>query len=268
MKELANEIEKVNEEYQEDTLSELAALSAVLIKVLKESAKRETVTIVNESGNQSSVNRSTIQMQKLSRLMRDIDGLERDYSDTLYRRLIDGMAKAVSETVAFLQDKYDMPKKATIDVDETLGKGVIKGDKTLEQRTKVMGTDISSDVRKVVRRGVMNGDDVGDIIGNVLDVFNEADWKIVRIIESEIYDAYRYQYAETSKANSFDWIRIHESFPRHPRRKRHRCYTLANKDKYGKGTGVYKSTDVEIFHPHPQCTSWLEVVEVDIDADR
>ena len=153
-------------------------------------------------------------------------------------------------------------KKAIINVEQELGKAVVIGDKTLEQRVKISTSNTKTDVRKYIRQGVLGGDDISTIVSNVRDTFKDTDWTVRRIVESEVYNAYRYQFGITTDANGYDWIRIHESFPRHPRRKYHKCYPLANADKYGKGKGVYKSTDSTIYYPHPQCTSWLEVVEV------
>ena len=183
--------------------------------------------------------------------------MEREISKELYEGTIGAMEIAAALTVSFLLEETCVRRAHNINVEKTLGKQVVVGDKTLEQRSKVFSAKLMSDIRKAIRQGVMGGSDVSDIIRDISDITEGIAWEVNRLVESEIYSAYRYQFGHTSDKNGFDWIRIHESFPRHPRRRHHRCYPLANTDKYGKGKGVYKSTDEEIYLPHPQCTSWL-----------
>ncbi|MCU7556536.1 hypothetical protein [Macrococcus capreoli] len=263
MNELANNVEETNQKVQEDILAELAALSVVLIDVLNANAKSESITAVNANGTERTLKRTTVNTTKLRFIMSEIDRLEREYQSVLY----DGLTAAMKEVAALTAESIvneleDASKPFIANVEKELSKTVIIGDKTLEQRTKIAASDINTEIRKLVRQGVLGGDDVNTIISNVRNTFKDTDWTTRRIIESEIYNTYRYQFGKTTANNGYDWIRIHESFPRHPRRKMHKCYELANKDKYGKGAGVYKSTDAIIYFPHPQCTSWLEVVEV------
>lgn len=266
MNKLAKEIEKLDEEQKAEVLDRITAIVAKLTSTINKQSKKEKVTSVDDEGNSHTDSRSTVNNNKLTRIMRELDKMEREISKELYEGTIGAMEIAAALTVSFLMEETGVRRAHNINVDKTLGKQVVVGDKTLEQRSKVFSAKLTSDIRKAIRQGVMGGSDVSDIIRDISDITEGIAWEVNRLVESEIYSAYRYQFGHTSDKNGFDWIRIHESFPRHPRRRHHRCYPLANTDKYGKGKGVYKSTDVEIFLPHPQCTSWLELVEVDADA--
>lgn len=262
MNELAKEIERLDEEYKEEIVRLINRLGADINDLISEAATNETITTVNQDGSTDRNTRSTVRTTRLRRLMSELDSIEQEYGETLYDKTVEAMDLAVAAVIAFLIGNYpSMTVQAKLNVDRTLGKTVRIGDKTLQQRTRIQAADTISDVRRYIRQGVFGGEDVDEITRNVRRTFSDSDWKVRRIVESEIYQAYRYQFGETSSRNGFDWIKLHESFPRHPRRQYHRCYSLAHEDRYGRGAGIFRSTDVEIYYPHPQCTSWLEVVE-------
>lgn len=262
MKELADEVAKLDEELKKRIVRELKRLGAELNELLTDAATEESVTTINQDGSTDTANRTTVKTTSLRRIMRELDDIERQYNETLYDGTVDGMEAAIAVVIATLLGEIDgMSKQSKVNADKTLGKTVKIGDKTLKQRAAMLAAETTADVRSVIRQGVLGGEDVQSIVKKVRKTFSDTDWKVERLVESEVYGAYRYQFAQTTSENGFDWIRIHETFPRHPRRRYHRCYTLANADPYGRGKGVYKSTDIEIFYPHPQCTSWLEVVE-------
>lgn len=262
MKELADEVAKLDEELKKRIVRELKRLGAELNELLTDAATEESVTTINQDGSTDTANRTTVKTTSLRRIMRELDDIERQYNETLYDGTVDGMEAAIAVVITTLLGEIDgMSKQSKVNADKTLGKTVKIGDKTLKQRAAMLAAETTADVRSVIRQGVLGGEDVQSIVKKVRKTFSDTDWKVERLVESEVYGAYRYQFAQTTSENGFDWIRIHETFPRHPRRRYHRCYTLANADPYGRGKGVYKSTDIEIFYPHPQCTSWLEVVE-------
>lgn len=262
MKELADKVAKLDEELKKRIVRELKRLGAELNELLTDAATEESVTTINQDGSTDTANRTTVKTTSLRRIMRELDDIERQYNETLYDGTVDGMEAAIAVVIATLLGEIDgMSKQSKVNADKTLGKTVKIGDKTLKQRAAMLAAETTADVRSVIRQGVLGGEDVQSIVKKVRKTFSDTDWKVERLVESEVYGAYRYQFAQTTSENGFDWIRIHETFPRHPRRRYHRCYTLANADPYGRGKGVYKSTDIEIFYPHPQCTSWLEVVE-------
>src|SRR5699024_967162 len=262
MKELADKVAKLDEELKKRIVRELKRLGAELNELLTDAATEESVTTINQDGSTDTANRTTVKTTSLRRIMRELDDIERQYNETLYDGTVDGMEAAIAVVMATLLGEIDgMSKQSKVNADKTLGKTVKIGDKTLKQRAAMLAAETTADVRSVIRQGVLGGEDVQSIVKKVRKTFSDTEWKVERLVESEVYGAYRYQFAQTTSENGFDWIRIHETFPRHPRRRYHRCYTLANADPYGRGKGVYKSTDIEIFYPHPQCTSWLEVVE-------
>lgn len=262
MQSLANEIERLDEAYKEEIVRLINRLGNDINGLVSEAATSDSVVTVSQDGSTNTDTRSTVNTTRLRRLMSELDSIEREYGETLYDKTVEAMDIAVATVIAFLIDNYPtMTTRAKLNVDRTLGKTVRIGDKTLQQRANMLAAETVSDVRSYIRQGVFGGDDVDEITRNVRRTFTDSDWKVRRLVESEIYQAYRYQFGETTSRNGFDWIKLHESFPRHPRRRHHRCFTLAHEDRYGMGAGVFRSTDVEIYYPHPQCTSWLEVVE-------
>lgn len=263
MNKLAMDMETFDEEQKEAIYGHIEALIAKLSSTLQRHSTKKTVDVKDSSGNSKVETRSTVNTTRLTRIMRELDKIEKEVAKTLYDETIFAMEVAAAMTVSYLMAETGIRSAHNVNVEKTLGQSVVVGDKSLKQRTQVTSSEIIGDLRKRVRQGVLGGEDIAVILEDVYETLEGKRWQINRIVESEIYTAYRYQFGHTSDRNGFDWIRIHESFPRHPRRKMHRCYPLANTDKYGKGKGVYKSTDVEIFFPHPQCTSWLELVEVE-----
>lgn len=268
MNKLAKQIEELDEKQKRLIAEQVEAMFAKIIATLNRQSSIREVTTVDDDGATHTESRSTVNTSRLIRIMRELDKVERDVAKTLYEETVNAMEIAAALTVSFLMAETGVRAAHSINVDKSLGKTVVVGDKTLQQRTQMISSALTDDIRKTIRQGVLGGVDVGTIVKEVSSIVDGNVWQVNRVVESEIYSAYRYQFGHTSDKNGFDWIRLHESFPRHPRRQMHRCYPLANEDRYGKGAGVYKSTDVEIFYPHPQCTSWLELVEVDADVDE
>lgn len=261
MEEIASNVEELNQQTQEEALTELMALLVPLIAVVTSSLKESSVSYTGANGKVVTYNQTTIKQTALRNIMSELNRLEKEYANTLYEATLKGMKAAVEETVNGLSVVDGIDDSRVVDVEKELAKKPIVDPYTLEQRIKRLSAELSGNIRTAVRQAAFSGEDANKIIALMQEEFGNVEWQVVRVIESEIYNAYRYQFGKIASNNGFDWLRIHESFPRHPRRKKHKCYPLANTDKYGKGKGVYKSTDIEIFYPHPQCTSWLELVE-------
>lgn len=262
MLELVKDIEKLNHQSQNKALKSISEVSASLLFKLIELSKEHKIKLIDDEGNLRYELRNLIRPTQITKLMKELEEVENEIESMLTKQMISSLATVVIFVNKFLLSKYDVKKTFDKDIERTFVKSIKVGDKTLEQRIKVQASETVSDLRKYIRSGILSGTDSEDIYVKVRNVFKDTNWKVQRLIESEVYTTYRYTFGQTALMNGYDWIQLHEAFPRHPRRKTHECYKLINEDRYGKGKGVFKSTDCEIYFPHPKCTSWIEVVEV------
>ena len=124
-----------------------------------------------------------------------------------------------------------------------------------------------------LRSDIIRGRTIDEMVRNIRKIYNNETWMIRRLVITETNTAYRKATAESiERSEVADWLRIVDNRGRHKYHKSHRCYELAEEDRYGMGT-CSKPTDKEIFSPHPQCTSFLAPViktdsEVTTHADE
>lgn len=129
---------------------------------------------------------------------------------------------------------------------------------TLYNRTQVYGGTMSDRLRTVIRSGVYRNRNSMEIINGVLEAIDGEQWKSDTLVQSEIMNAMRLQIGKTLEENGDAYIQLIESQLCTSRNhESHMCHILAHEDRYGKGMGVFKVTDMEIYHPHPRCRSFL-----------
>src|SRR5699024_12734974 len=114
------------------------AIVAKLTSTINKQSKKVKVTSVDDEGNSHTDTRYTINNNKLTRIMRELDKMEREISKELYEGTIGAMEIAAALTVSFLMEETGVRRAHTINVDKTLGKQVVVGDKKLEQRSKLL----------------------------------------------------------------------------------------------------------------------------------
>ena len=123
-----------------------------------------------------------------------------------------------------------------------------------------MSGDIRDEMSKTLRAGIIRGESVSALIKRIRAVHDNESWKIRRLVVTEGNTTYRTATAyNAQRSDVVEGIKINDR-PGHNNHTKHRCYILSHEDKYGMGLGVYKSTDSEIFSPHPNCTSYITYV--------
>lgn len=213
----------------------------------------------------------TIKRQRLSRLLRELDGVERDlrtYGTAVMDEVIGKSATfttaAASAGVAgvigvpLIESGFErLNRNVTNYVVRRFGEDGL----VLSDRIWSVSGDIRDAIGAQLRSDIIRGESVNKMVANIRRVYANETWKIERLVITEGNTAYRAASAlsvERSKVS--DWAQIHDNGARHRRHKSHACYVLANEDRYGEGPGVFKPTDSEIYTPHPNCTSYVTAV--------
>lgn len=216
-------------------------------------------------------NEGTVKRQRLSRLLRELDTVEKSLRE--YGTV--SMAKVIEESSEFALRNANKAADSLLGTPmissgiEKINKNVIDyvirrtGDDGLVLSDRVWGTsgEIKDSIASVLRSGIIRGDSVSELIKAVKGVYDAENWKIKRLVVTEGNTAYRVASANSIRESEVaDYVKINENGHRHGNHTNHRCYKLAQIDKYGEGKGVYLPTDTEIYTPHPQCSSYITAV--------
>lgn len=130
----------------------------------------------------------------------------------------------------------------------------------LSDRIWGLGGDIRDEMSTVIRSNIIKGEGVSAMIPQIRKVYDNETWKIRRLAQTESVTAHR---AATSynaqESDVVQYVQFHDGGP-HKNHESHACFELAQRDPYGKGAGVYKPTDTEIWMPHPNCTSYISYI--------
>lgn len=203
----------------------------------------------------------TIKRQRLSRLLRELDGVEK----ALRENGMVAMTQVVTQSAEFaiagspiIVAGVEKLNKRTVDY-------VIRrfGEDGLVLSDRIWGTsgEIRDSIATVLRTCIIRGDAVGTMVKGVKDVYDAEKWKIKRLVVTEGNTAYRVASANSVRDSKVaDYVRINENGSRHGNHTNHKCYKLAQEDRYGEGKGVFKPTDSEIYLPHPNCSSYITAV--------
>ena len=214
----------------------------------------------------------TISRQKLTTLFDRLDILSSQNGSKIYDRTEEGMITSANITVAFLLLNIgQIKKRAALDVRKEVALNKWIGDINLRDRTVLLAGQFSDDIRNIVRRGVYFETPVADIRKQIQEYYTGEEWKLDRIVESELYNTHRLQFGKTAEENGIEYVKFNEFFPESKNRINHECYTYAREDNYGLGEGIFKVTDDKIYSPHPRCTGYLTIPEFalggDVDVD-
>lgn len=203
----------------------------------------------------------TIKRQRLSRLLRELDDVEkalRENGTTAMTQVITQSAVLAIAASQIITGSIERLNKRTVDY-------VIRrfGEDGLVLSNRIWGTsgEIRDSISTVLRTGIIRGDAVGTMVRDVRKVFDNETWKIKRLVVTEGNTAYRVASANSVRDSKVaDYVRINENGSRHRNHTSHKCYKLAQEDRYGEGKGVFKPTDTAIYMPHPNCSSYITAV--------
>src|SRR5699024_658826 len=132
MNKLAKENEKLDEEQKAEVLDRITTIVAKLRSTINKQSKKEKVTSVDEECNSHTDSRSTVNNNKLSRIMRELDKMEREISKELYEGTIGAMEIAAALTVSFLMEETGVRRAHYINLYKSIGNQVVIGDNTIE----------------------------------------------------------------------------------------------------------------------------------------
>jgi hypothetical protein len=210
----------------------------------------------------------TIKRQRLMRLLRELETIEaamRRYGE-------ESLNSVIEESATFAVDKANDAMKSVPGV-PLVGAGVAAinrnvveyvatrfGDDGLVLSDRIWTTagEIRDAIAAQLRADIIKGEAVSTMIRNIRRIYENETWIIRRLVVTEANTAYRTANAMSiERSEVADWVRIVENGSRHQRHQRHRCYELAREDRYGRGQGVFKPTDSEIYCPHPNCSSYI-----------
>lgn len=203
-----------------------------------------------------------IKRQRMSRLLRELDEIERSLRNSgeiAFERIIEESSewtvrntnRAIGVTIS----------TAAFDrINEHVVKYVVKrfGEDGLVLSDRIWGLsgEIRDELATVIRRGILRGDGINAMIPQIRQVYDNETWKIRRLARNESVAAHR---AATSynaqESNVVEWVKFN-----HGVKRTDTCVSLANEDRYGKGRGIFKPTDTEIWMPHVQCTGYVSYV--------
>lgn len=205
---------------------------------------------------------------RLNRLMRDLDDIERQLRKTgtvALDEIITESAGWTAERAAGAIERFtDAGITATTfdHVNRDVFRYVTKrfGDDglVLSDRIWAMSADMREELSSVLRSAIIRGEGVNTIVARVRRVYANETWKIKRLVVTEGNTAYRAASAMSAqRSDVVEWVRINDNPGLHGNHEAHRCYILAQENRYGQGAGVFKPTDSEIYSPHPNCRSYI-----------
>lgn len=203
-----------------------------------------------------------IKRQRMSRLLRDLDEIERSLRDSgelAFERIIEETSewtvrntnRAIGVTIS----------SAAFDrINEHVVKYVVKrfGEDGLVLSDRIWGLsgEIRDELATVIRRGILRGDGINAMIPQIRQVYDNETWKIRRLARNESVTAHR---AATSynaqESNVVEWVKFN-----HGVKRTDTCVSLANEDRYGEGKGIFRPSDTDIWNPHVNCTSFISYV--------
>ena len=208
-----------------------------------------------------------ISRRRLSRLLRDMDVIE----DELRKNGEQALHKIINDTTEWTTRKISgIPGvKLSANQFDRINRHVVRyvvgrfGDDNLVLSDRIWGLsgEIRDELTSVIRTGIIRGDGVNAMIPRIRQAYNTETWKIERLARTESVTAHRAAVSYNAQASDLvKWVQFNDGTCGRKDHHRHACYALANEDRYGKGRGVYKPNDTDIWLPHPNCTSYITYI--------
>ena len=207
-------------------------------------------------------NDGVIKRQRMARLLRDLDDIERNMRENGTIAL-EGIINESSEWT-IRNNNLALGVSASVASFDRINTHVVNyvvkrfGEDGLVLSDRVWGLsgEIRDELATVVRRGILRGDGINAMIPQIRKVYDNETWKIRRLARNESVTAHR---AATSynaqESDLVEWVKLHPGVKRSDA-----CVSLADENRYGEGKGIFKPTDTDIWMPHVQCTSWVSYV--------
>lgn len=268
-------------------MSKQAELDAIYVKLARDYGKLNDAQVaraIKEVGrvrgdiaellSEFAEDNGTVKRQRLSRLLRELDGVEkllREYGSATITEAIRlssefavaGLNAGTASVIGTPMVSAGIEKLNKQTVDYVIRRFQEDG-LVLSDRIWSTSGDIRFSIANVLQSGIIRGDSVSQMVKAVRTVYKTETWKIKRLVVTEGNMAYRVASANSVRDSDVaKYVRINENGHRHGNHTNHKCYKLAQVDKYGEGRGIYLPTDTEIYLPHPQCSSYITPVIID-----
>lgn len=205
-----------------------------------------------------------IERNRLYRIARDLERIERDIRDEeieYFEEVIFDVTTDVAEEI-----KSELGLAITAGVLSAIGTRISSrilnkegsDGVTLKHRIWSVVAELRNGIVNVVQNAIIRGRNVAEAVVDIRNLFRKESWKIERIVRTEMWKTFRYSIVETIKADGLTvWVKFFDGTCGRPDHHRHKCYTLANEDRYDMGVGIFNVSDEDILMPHPQCTSYF-----------
>lgn len=252
---LAEDYGKLNAKQQEFAIKEIDRIRLEISDLLSDYAESD----------------GTIKKRRLNSLLRELERIEKLVREAGVAALgavatetaafattaLSGAFISIAGTQAITGVAFDRINKHTFNyVTKRFGEDGL----VLSDRVWNLAGDQRAELSKVLRSGIIKGESVNTMTANVRKVYDNETWKIRRLVITEGNTANRAATAfNAAESDVVKGVKINDR-PGHNNHEKHRCYTLANEDRYGWGAGIFKTSDTEIYSPHPNCTSYLTYV--------
>lgn len=130
----------------------------------------------------------------------------------------------------------------------------------LRDRLRKLAADIIADVKKTLRQSNNTSEDYANVQRSVAQIFGDVEWRIDRIVDTEVAVAHRTAIAKAAESSGLVAALKIIDFPHGNNHESHKCYEYARSNEHGMGRGVYPVSTRKIRNPHPQCRSRLVLV--------
>lgn len=235
-----------------------------------DSVRKEINSVLMEYSKED----GTISESRIRTLLNELDDIEQGLGEQIEdslseladssakktsKKLIGGIVAVAGVSLAFGGSR---PKRDDIvkDANKYVFDRELNGMKVGKRITALSGS-LRDTMQQSVRYGVNIGESVTKISRRVKKAVDKATWQVKRIVTTEIPSMFRSVLATVGgKMGILKGVKIIDNRGRHRYHETHECYKLAEKDPYGWGKGVYKTTDTHVFDPHPQCTAYFHYV--------
>lgn len=122
----------------------------------------------------------------------------------------------------------------------------------LSDRIWGLSGEIRDELSTVIRSNIIKGEGINAMIPQIRRVYDNETWKIRRLARTESVTAHRAAIGYNAQESGVvQWVQFH-----HGVKNSEPCVDLAKEDRYGKGPGVFKPMDTDIWQPHVQCTGY------------
>lgn len=208
----------------------------------------------------------TVARTRLSSLMRELDGIEKQIRDSSGKALDTIITQSAEWTTTKIESalvetlgvaiKHSQFDRINRDVFDYVIKRYGDDGLVLSDRVWDLSAGIREDISSVLRSSIIRGEGVNTMVAKIRTVYDNDTWKIERLARTESLAAYRTATAKNAEASDVvNHVKLNAGI-KHSKK----CVALAEANHYGLGRGIYPPDDHRIYSPHPNCTSYLTYV--------